>query len=53
MLPIVTVESSAPYLHELHDHNIRQKIISNYKYQSAAESHKRLQDIVVGDEVLD
>jgi len=26
--------------------------ISIYKYQSAAESHKRLQDIIIGDDVL-
>ena len=38
--------------HELHDHNTRQKTISNYKYQSAAESHKQLQDIAIGDKVL-
>jgi len=50
--PIVTIESSTLYLHELHDHNTRRKIISNYKYQSVTKSHKRLQDIAIDDEVL-
>ena len=49
---IVTVETSAPHLHELHEHNTRQMTINNYNYQSAAESHKRLQDLVIDDEVL-
>jgi len=49
---IVTVETSAPHLHELHEHNTRQMIINNYNYQSAAEFHKRLQDLVIDDEVL-
>ena len=39
---IVTVESSAPHLHELHDHNTRQMTISNYNYQSTVKSHKWL-----------
>ena len=39
---IVTVESLAPHSHELHDHNTKQTIISNYNYQSAIESHKQL-----------
>ena len=26
--------------------------INNYNYQSAAESHKRLQELAIGDEVL-
>ena len=49
ILPIVTVESYASYLH---DHNTKQKTISNYNYQSAAESHKQLQNIAIGDERL-
>ena len=50
--PSVTVEPSAPRLHELHDHNTKQMTISNYNYQSAAEYHKRLQNLVIGDDVL-
>jgi len=50
--PIITVEPSAPHLHELHDHSTRQITISNYNFQSGIESHKRLQDLTIGDEVL-
>jgi len=50
--PIVTVEPHAPHLHELHDHNTRQITIDNYNYQSTAESHKWLQELAIGDEVL-
>ena len=49
---IITIEPPAPYLHELHDHNTRQMIINNYNYQSTAESHKRLQELAINDEVL-
>ena len=49
---IITVELSAPYLHELHDHNLRQMTINNYDYEFAAESHKWLQDLAIGDEML-
>jgi len=49
---IVTVEPSAPHLHELHDHYTMHMTISNYNYQSFKESHKQLQDISIGDEVL-
>jgi len=50
--PIVTVEPSASPLHKLHEHNTRQMTINNYNYQSVAESHKWLQDITIGDDVL-
>jgi len=50
--PIVAVEPFALHLHELHNHYTRHMTISNYKCQSVAESHKRLQDIAIGDEVL-
>jgi len=50
--PIVTIEPSVPYFHELHDHYTRQITISNYNFQSAIEFHKRLQDLAVGYEVL-
>jgi len=40
--PYVTVESSAPHLHELHDHYTRQMTIINYNFQSVVEPHKRL-----------
>jgi len=33
-------------------HNIRRMTISNYNYQSVAESHKRLHNIAIGDEML-
>ena len=49
---IIIVEPSAPHLNELHDHNPRQMTISNYNYHSATESHKRSQDLAIGDEVL-
>jgi len=52
ILSIVTVEPPAPNLHELHDHNTRQMITNNYNYQHVAESHKQLQEITIGDEVL-
>jgi len=48
----VTVEPLAPHLHELHDHNTKQTTISNYNYQSAIESQKQLQELVIGDNVL-
>ena len=41
-----------PHLHESHDHNTRQMTINNYNYQSAAKSHKRLQELAIDDEVL-
>ena len=50
--PVVTIEPSVPYLHELYDHHIRQMTFNNYNYQSATESHKRLQDLAIGDKVL-
>ena len=50
--PIITVETPVPHLHELHDHNTRQMAINNYNYQSAAESHKWLQELVISYEVL-
>ena len=50
--PIVTIESHAPHLHDFNDHNTRQMTIINYNYQSATESHKRLQELAIGDEVL-
>jgi len=50
--PIATIEPSTSHLPELHEHNISQMIISNYNYQSTAESQKLLQDIAIGDEVL-
>ena len=52
ILPIVTFEPSASHLHELHDYDTKQMTIDNYNYQSTIESHKRLQDLAVGDNVL-
>jgi len=49
---IVTVEPLAPHSHELHDHNTKQMIIDNYNYQFIAKSHKRLQKLAIGDDVL-
>ena len=49
---IVTVEPPAPHLHELHEYNTRQMTIINYSYQPTVESHKRLQELTRGDEVL-
>jgi len=50
--PIVTVEPRAPHLYELHDHNTRQMTINKYNYQSVVESHKQLQKLVIGEDVL-
>ena len=48
----VTVESPALHLHELHDHKTRQMKTSNYNYQPSAKSHKQLQELIIGDQVL-
>ena len=50
--PIVTVESPASHLLELHVHTKRQMTFINYNYQSTAKSHKQLQELVIGDGVL-
>ena len=49
---IIAVELSIPYLYALHDHITRQLTTNNYNYKSAVESHKRLQDLAIGDKVL-
>jgi len=49
---IVIVEPFTLHLHYLYEHNTKQLTISNYNYQFAIKSHKRLQDITIGDEIL-
>ena len=48
--PIVTVGPSASHLNELHGHNTKQITISNYNYQSTAESHKWLKELADGNQ---
>jgi len=50
--PIVKFEPPTAHLHELNDHNTKQMRINIYNYQSTAEFHKRLQELVIDDEVL-
>jgi len=50
--PIVAVESPASHLHELHVHTKGQMTFNNYNYSSAVESHKRLQELAMGNGVL-
>jgi len=50
--PCAITESVAHHLHELHDHIKRQSAISNDNSKSAADSHKRLQEFAIGDEVM-
>ena len=50
--PSVSAESFAQHLHELHEHIKRQLAISNNNYKFAADSHKRLQEFVIGDKVM-
>jgi len=50
--PSASVESFAQHLHELCKHIKRQIAIINDNYKSAADSHKRLQEFAIGDEVI-
>ena len=45
-------ESFAQHLHELHEHIRRQIVISNDNYNSITDSHKRLQEFAIRDEVM-
>ena len=51
-VPSASVESFAKHLHELHKHIRRQIAISNDNYKSTANSHKKLCEFVIGDEVI-
>ena len=46
------MESFAQHLHESHEHIRRQIAVSNDNYKYAADSHKRLHEFAIGDEVM-